>query len=101
VNYSKWLKITFPQLENESRVKISNYATKAKKDTRKSRWGIFLIILLIVFIISYVESKFTDFGPNVFMVALGIKVVISLYILNRIERRIIQNKLVELVGGNA
>lgn len=101
MNYSKWLKITFPHLESEPKVKISDYVTKAKKDTRKPRWFCFLIIILIVFIISFVEGKFTDFGPIVSMVTLCFKVVISLYFINRIERRNIQNKLIELVGSNA
>jgi hypothetical protein len=97
VNYSKWLKTTFPQLESEPRVKIYNYVTKAREDTRKSRWIIFLINLAILAIIGYVFGKFTNVEPDVFYIALGFIVAVSMFVFNRIVRRIIQTKLTELV----
>jgi len=104
VNYSKWLKRTFPQLESESSVKIFNYVTKAKNETKKSRLGIFLINIVVVallgFITGYVFSKYTEVEYNGTMIVIGFIVIISLFIINRIDRRLIQKKLVELVGSN-
>ncbi len=104
MNYSKWLKKTFPQLESESSVKIFNYITKAKKDTKKSRLSVFLINIIVVSLLGYttgyVFSKYTEVEYNITLIVIGFIIVISLFISNRIERSLVQKKLIELVGVN-
>ena len=104
MNYSKWLKRTFPELESESSVKIFNYVSKAKNETKKLRLGIFLInivaVALLGFISGYVFSKYTEVEHYVTLIVIGFIIVISRFIFNRIERSLVQKKLIELVGSN-
>lgn len=104
MNYSKWLKRTFPQLESESSVKIFNYVIEAKNDTKKSRLVIFLInisvVVLFGFVTGYVLSKYTEVENYIIMLVLGFFIVLLRFVANRIERSLVQKKLTELVGSN-
>jgi hypothetical protein len=106
MNYSEWLLQEFPELADSSSVKRFNYVKKAKTETRylcfMANIPVFLCFLLFVYGIGYVLGKYTNVD---LWVVISISVVLSVFVfsksLNKIERRIVQKKLTELVGENA
>ena len=108
INYSEWLKVTFPSLGNASSVKIFTYIKQAKSDTKSLRLSIYLatliFYLLLCYCIGYVSGRFEDINSG--LVAIFIFVTFPfLFIYIRIDKKIEQNivkkKLRELVGVNA
>ena len=86
-------------------MKKFNYIKKAKSETRKSRLFITLINIIVAgllgYIIGYSFGNFTDFESSITTAVILVIVAISLFIANKFEQRIVQRKLIELVGKNA
>ncbi len=105
MKYTKWLIENYPELEAESSVKIFNYVRQAKSDTKPQRMLIafpyFITTMLFGCLLGYFLGRFTEVKVGIAMAILGIPILISFTIVQRTEQKIIQKKLIELVGKNA
>jgi uncharacterized protein YebE (UPF0316 family) len=105
MKYTKWLIENYPELEAESSVKIFNYVRQAKSDTKPQRMLIaflyFITIMLFVCLLGYFLGRFTEVKVGITMaIAFGISILVSFTIEKRTKQKIIQKKLIELVGKN-
>jgi hypothetical protein len=106
MKYTKWLIENYPELEAESSVKIFNYVRQAKSDTKPQRMLIaflyFITMMLFVCFLGYFLGRFTEVKVGITMaIAFGISILVSCTIEKRTKQKIIQKKLIELVGKNA
>ena len=102
MNYSQWLLIKFPALENESSVKTFNYIKKAKKETKHLRLLVtivgFVTLISLSYFAGYYLSRFTEIDSDIVTaVCVAVSLLISSQIEKKITQKIVQNKLIELV----
>ena len=102
MNYSEWLKSTYPQLASENDVKVFSYVQQAKGDTKTARLFVLLLNIMLVGLLGYttgyVFGKYTEFEYVIPAMLIVIAAAISFYITSRIEQRLIKRKLTELIG---
>jgi lipopolysaccharide export LptBFGC system permease protein LptF len=104
MKYTKWLIENYPELEAESSVIIFNYVRQAKSDTKPQRmltgFLYFITMMLFACFLGYFLGRFTEVKVGITMaIAIGISILVSWAIEKR-NQKIIQKKLIELVGKN-
>ncbi|MDC8829380.1 hypothetical protein [Alteromonas gilva] len=102
MKYTEWLVQEFPELADSSSVKRFNYVKEAKAETRRLRIMASIPKTLCTFILGYcigfAFKKYTNFDLGVVIViAVTFSVLVFGAFSNKLEDRIIQKKLTELV----
>ncbi len=102
MNYTEWLIQEFPELADSSSVKRFNYVKEAKAETRRLRFMASVPTTLCTFVLGYcigfTFSKYTNFDLEIVVViAVTSSILVSGVFSNKIDQRIIQKKLAELV----
>ena len=103
MNFTDWLKQKLPHLENESSAITFKYIEQAKKATAKSRKLVSLInIILSVIIgygIGYLLGKYSNVDLSVVIaISIGITILNTAVIEERIKNKIIQKQLLIIAG---
>ncbi|WP_333606712.1 hypothetical protein [Arsukibacterium sp.] len=102
MNYSDWLKSTYPHLASESDVKVYNFVKQAKEQTSTSRRLVFLLIMMLVgligYTIGYAFARFTEVGFVMLAIITMLLGLLLFYVSTRIEQRLIKQKLTALLS---
>lgn len=102
MKYSKWLKQTYPQLENAPDVRVQNYIKQAKEDTKKVRFVLSLFNLVVAVVmgyaIGYLIASYSSFGMIERFAAILLYALLIGFLSQKLEQRVVKNRIAQVVA---